>query len=119
MTCAYEQITSPSRIDGTVERLYPGFQVVASTGWRLLLRCPSCGQLWKMDEYDKYQTQLAMKVSNAPDWDTDDTIERKAYLLASRGGLGTDVCGWIDCPNTQLRGSAYCVDHLYATGARA
>jgi len=53
-----------------------------------------------MDEYDKYQTQLAMKVSNAPDWDTYDAIERKAYLLASRGGLGTDVCGWIDCPNT-------------------
>ena len=118
MTCACAQTLSPLKIDGAVRTLYPDFDVIGSSDWTLLLRCPLCAQLWKMNEYDKYQTQLAMKVSTVEDLYLSDATQRKAYLLTSRGGIGTETCRWINCPNIQLKNSAYCVDHLYATGAR-
>jgi hypothetical protein len=107
------------RIDGSLPALFPSFRHVDAERWRALLQCPKCGQLWAVDEWDKYQIQFAVKVADAEGWSASDEALRKAYLAQSRGENKAAKCMWSGCKKNQLNGSAYCVDHLYATGARA
>ena len=118
MKCDCRDQPATRRIDGTLRALFPRFRCVDATHWRALLRCPSCGQLWAVDEWDKYQIQLAVKVAGEEGWNASDEAQRKEYLAQSRGENTTARCMWIGCDKNQLNGSAYCVDHLYATGAR-
>jgi hypothetical protein len=117
MPCTCAQQASTIRINGTISNLFPAFEIIETADWELLLRCPSCGQYWKVDQWDKYTTQMAIKLDGPQDWTAPDIEKRKAYLAASRG-LDHDECSWINCQNLRLRGSAYCVDHLYAVGVR-
>jgi hypothetical protein len=89
-------------------------------GWTTLRRCPICEQHWQIDEYDKYQAGLAIKVAEPGAWLTfDDRPVRKEYLIQRRGGLGTERCIWAGCSNTVLKDSAHCPDHAYEImGAR-
>jgi len=87
--------------------------------WVTLFRCPICGQYWRVNEWDKYQTQFAIKLDSDSNWeDLDATQLEKGYLLKSRGGTTQDECIWAKCQNKQVKGVMYCVDHLYETGAR-
>jgi hypothetical protein len=119
MKCDCRDHPAIRRIDGTLRALFPGFGHVDAAHWLALLRCPTCGQLWAVDEWDKYQIQLAVKVADAEGWSASDEALRKEYLAQSRGENTTAKCMWSSCKKNQLNGSAYCVDHLYATGARA
>jgi hypothetical protein len=59
---------------------------VASGEWAKLYRCRSCGQLWRIDNSDKYSARFATKIPSAVGWDGYDTIAlEKALLLESRG----------------------------------
>lgn len=95
------------------------FTQVDLGNWVKLMECPRCGQLWKVDVYDKYQTVYAVKIPSKSDWEQFDSEARiKARMIENRGGLADKKCMWAKCKNRQVRGSAYCVDHLYASGAR-
>ncbi|MGF6569119.1 hypothetical protein ABH945_001195 [Paraburkholderia sp. GAS333] len=118
MKCDCHDQPAIRRIDGVVPKLFPGFRLVDTAHWRALVRCPMCGQLWAVDEWDKYQIQFAVKVEDAKGWNASDEALRKEYLVQSRGENATAKCMWNGCEKNQLNGSAYCVDHLYATGAR-
>jgi hypothetical protein len=104
--------------DDQPEVPWPNLRRLATTNWKTLFVCTQCEMLWATDIADKYQVRLAMKVATIDGWDTESTDLRKEFLLQSHGGLGTAPCGWIGCENIQVKGSAYCVDHLFATGAR-
>jgi hypothetical protein len=56
-----------------------------TANWKALLRCQHCAQLWAVDEWDKYQIQLAVKITDKVDWQTSDEAYRKAHLTQSRG----------------------------------
>ena len=86
--------------------------------WKNLCRCRSCGALWAIDEWDKYHDQVASRVRDVSHWDEDSEEERKKLLLKSRGGLSDEPCAWLGCEKRSVRGVAYCLNHLYATGAR-
>ena len=87
--------------------------------WLRLMQCPSCGQLWRVDEWDKYQLQGATKLARREGWKTfDDTSARKQLLLSMRGGTTPEPCVWAACEQPRVKGVVYCLDHLYATGAR-
>jgi hypothetical protein len=118
MKCDCDDQPAIRRIDGTLPSLFPGFKHVDAGSWRALLRCPTCGQLWAADEWEKYQIQLAVKVAAPESWSASDETQRKEYLAQSRGENAAAKCMWNGCDKNQLNGSAYCVDHLYATGAR-
>jgi hypothetical protein len=110
---------SVRQVNGPIAMLFPGCVQVDAHGWKALLKCRSCGQLWTVDEWDKYQLQLVVKIAHAADWKTSDEAQRKAHLASSRGGTSESNCMWNDCGRKQLKGSAFCVDHLFATGARS
>jgi hypothetical protein len=119
MKCDCRDHPAIRRIDGTLPALFPGFRHVDAAHWRALLRCPTCGQLWAVNEWDKYQIQFAVKIADAEGWTASDEALRKEYLAQSRGVNTAAKCMWSGCNKNQLNDSAYCVDHLYATGARA
>lgn len=117
-TCSCGESSAEIRVDGTVKQLYPNFEMIKASDWRALLKCPVCGQLWSVDEWDKYQVQLAVKLPDANTWKLDDTDRRKAFLLRSRGGYDAGTCFRAGCEAKSIKGSAYCVDHSYAVGMR-
>lgn len=118
MRCDCGKKPAVHRVNGTIRQLYPEFEHLSAGNWKSLLRCPSCSQLWAVDEWDKYQTQLAVKVENPDRWQDDDEAHRKTFLIQSKGGLASEPCMWAGCAKLRVKDTAYCVDHLYAVGVR-
>lgn len=88
--------------------------------WVHLMECRDCSQLWKMDEWDKYQNIYAVKLSSKEGWqqyDNEPLIKEK--MLQNRGGLSNQNCIWANCNLKQVKGSAFCINHLWQAGARA
>lgn len=88
--------------------------------WVLLMACPDCNQLWKVDEWDKYQICYAVKVLTQENWESFDNESLiKEQMVKNRGGLEKENCRWSGCNFKQVKGSAFCVNHLYEGGTRA
>lgn len=88
--------------------------------WVHLMECQDCSQLWKLDEWDKYQNCYAVKLPTKEGWqqfDSESLIKEK--MLENRGGVTNQNCIWANCNLNQVKGSAYCINHLWQTGARA
>jgi len=87
--------------------------------WLRLYSCPSCGTLWVIDEWEKYQDQVVSRIKDRTDWSGQErTAERKQLLLKSRGGRAEETCIWSGCNAKRIKGVVYCLDHLWKTGAR-
>jgi hypothetical protein len=100
-------------------KIRPVTKTVAREKWHELLRCEACGTYWRIDVADK-QERFAWKAGTfRPDWASPVFPEKeKALLLQRRGGETSEKCVWLGCEKRKVHGVAYCIDHLYATGAR-
>lgn len=97
-----------------------GKRCLETGDWVKLLQCPECGQLWRTDEWDKYQTLYALKLRSPEGWESTDLESLiKERMVENHGGGATSPCLARDCKRFALKGRAYCVDHFYETGARA
>jgi hypothetical protein len=101
----------------------PGFEETAvplATGnWVHLHKCSTCGQLWRIDEWDKYQVQFVVRIPAGQDWEQfDASTLQKQFLIQSRGGLSQEQCIWHGCQGKRVQGVVYCVEHLYQTGVK-
>jgi hypothetical protein len=90
----------------------------ACSDWRRLCICPECGTPWAVDEWDKFAVQVACRVGDPAVWPQEIERARRTLLLQSRGGLTDQVCMWKGCDRKRVKGSAYCLEHLFDTGAR-
>ena len=85
-----------------------------SDDWVRLLKCSLCGQYWQVDEWDKYQVCIGIKVNDPQNWDDfDDLSYRMDHLLRARGGITEEICQWRDCEEYSLNDSAYCPRHTF------
>jgi hypothetical protein len=105
------------------EQLLAGFEdilrKVADGPWVELKQCTTCGQLWRIDVWDKYQVRFVAKIESELDWASVDTVSlQKELMLASRGGLGDSKCVCMGCDNQVVKNMAICIEHLYETGNR-
>lgn len=92
---------------------------LAVGNWVLLMQCPECKQYYKVDEWDKYQTCYAVKIPSAENWQAFDSESLiKEVMIKNRGGLSKESCMWSGCEMKQVKGSAFCVNHLYSGGTR-
>ena len=88
-----------------------------AANWMVLYSCPTCGALWVVDEWDKYQWQVAGRITSRENWAGDTRIvERKQLLVASRNGLTDEECLWSGCSQRRVKGVVFCVDHLWEMG---
>jgi hypothetical protein len=77
--------------------------------WVKLVQYPDCSQHWQIDEWDKFQTGLAIKVKDPESWKAfDDRAIRVEFLIHNRGGLSETRCAWQGCGNKAIIGLAYC-----------
>lgn len=96
-----------------------GMRCLETGDWVKLLQCTSCGQLWRTDEWDKYQTLYALKLSSPEGWESTDMESLiKVRMVENHEGVNASLCLTKDCKQFALKGRAYCVDHFYETGAR-
>lgn len=84
-----------------------------------LMRCPKCNQLWQVSEWEKYQILYATKVTDEANWDTESEQLIKCKMIQNRGGIDVSKCLWEACTSNAVKGSYYCIDHLYNTGTRS
>ena len=85
--------------------------------WVKLIECPHCGQHWQLDEWDKYQNGLALKIQAPDKWKKyDDRPARIDFLIQNRGGISKELCAWQGCENNALNGLAYCPFCAYEKG---
>lgn len=85
----------------------------------LLMSCPDCNQLWKVDEWNEYEACYAVKISSQENWEAfDSEILIKEQMIKNRGGLSQKYCMWLKCDSKQVKGGTFCVDHLWITGSR-
>jgi hypothetical protein len=88
--------------------------------WILLLSCPKCHQLWRVDDMGKYEAYYAVKIPSQENWkafDVESLIKEK--MIENRGGLTQNYCMWTKCDAKKVKGSTFCVNHLWVTGSRA
>ena len=88
--------------------------------WSNLVKCPTCGQLWQVDEWDKYHHGIGIKYFGDKDsWETIEDVEiRKEIIIENHNGLSSNECQWFGCKNKALGDMAFCVDHAYENGIR-
>jgi len=95
------------------------FAKVADGPWVELFRCGLCGQLWRIDVWDKYQVRFAAKITTQNGWiEFNTTTFQKSLILKERGGYGDSTCICINCNNPTVKGMLICIDHLYGNGNR-
>jgi len=123
MHCACEELpvyTYYYSERGLSQKIRPFIASVAKSDWRELFRCEVCGTHWGIDVEDRLQQQFVWKVGAfREDWVSVEFVDvEKELLLQCRGGVTEEKCAWIGCGKKKVKGVAYCIDHLYATGAR-
>lgn len=107
-------------ISNDYRRFVDPLRLLDSGDWIKLMQCPACEQHWRVDEWDKYQTLYALKLASPTGWQQIDTAPViKQRMLENHHGVDHVTCLAAGCALLALKGRAYCVDHFYATGARA
>jgi len=99
---------------------FEGLAEVAVGNWKTLRRCPACLATFAIDDWDRLQDQVVVRVSALSDWEAqaDSAAVRKQLLFQSRGGAADGDCICLGCSGTRVRGVVYCLEHLWETGAR-
>ena len=101
------------------ESFYKHLEKVDSSGWYELYKCKTSGQYWRIDIWDKGQERFVVKIENIKVWEIYDASSLiKDLIIKNRGGLTNQKCIWANCENRKVKGVAYCIDHLYESGAR-
>ena len=78
-------------------------------GWRVILKCPECGQHWLVDIFDRVQYLYAYKIDSAePLQDGEYYKIHKEQLEKSRNGYSNENCAIAGCNNKALKTLAYC-----------
>lgn len=118
--CGCEELPEIFYVDRAPADWLSGLEERASADWKTLGRCSTCGRLFSVDVWDRYQPRVVVRIAHPERWKEEgESVEaRKALLLAGRGGTDELACGWAGCDKPRVRGVAYCLDHLWDSGAR-
>ena len=117
-TCPCSSLPNEFYFDEAPPDFKHQIELIAKDDWATLYRCNGCGSLWAIDKSDKYHWQVSTRVESVEGWRAATDAQRKQLLLDSRGGEDADVCTWAGCDKNRVKGVVYCIDHLFATGAR-
>lgn len=118
MSCSCTSQASSFYLDEAPMGFKDQLELIRIGDWIRLERCSNCGTLWSVDVWDKLQSQVVIKLESEDDFEQDSTDIRKNLLLKSRGGTSDDECIWAGCKNKAIKEVAYCLEHLWKTGAR-
>ncbi len=120
MKCHCKELSQLVDVEDTPANFEKGLTELKSGNWVRLMQCPNCEQLWRISVWDKYQVQFAFKIDDIEGWEEFDNLElQKKFLLESRGGTeSSGQCAMKNCVALPVKNIAFCLEHLYETGAR-
>lgn len=114
MVCRCSSQRALVEISQNYAEFVAGMRCLDTGDWIKLLQCAACGQLWRTDEWDKYQPLYALKLASSEGWKSIDMAPLiKERLLENHGGVDTSICLKQGCTQHALKGRAFCVDHFY------
>lgn len=109
MACECDQLPSVLDLKTYPHGLDNNLTPIDRTAWLTLQKCENCDQLWQLDNIDRLQTNLAIKLDTNVEWrDFDDRPYRYQYLIDSRGGLSEEICIMEGCQQKSLKSLAHC-----------
>jgi hypothetical protein len=117
MSCLCPTLGEIEKVENHIA-FFESLPVLEVGNWVKLCQCPTCSQLWSVDEWDKGNISFARKKSSKSNWEEADVEAQKRYLLKSRGIQEGITCMQSGCQKPALKGVVYCVDHLYNMGWR-
>lgn len=119
MGCVCAEIPEIAYYEDLSKDLFESLDKIETKGWFELFQCRECKQYWRINVWDKYQTQFAVKLNSTDNWQNfDESRLVKGLIVKKRGGLQEKSCIMKDCKNKRVRGLVYCIDHAYENGIR-
>lgn len=80
--------------------------------WKSLMKCSVCGQLWRVDSWEKYHATFAVKIMESTGWRELSCKELiKPIMLEVCAGYSDETCGFENCLELKLKLSKFCLEH--------
>ena len=89
------------------------FEFTCKKGWFSLYKSKEDNSFWRLDLWDKFQTQIFLKLFTIENWDEFDDKNLRVGLLKKHRGLSDATCIWKDCNKKALNDIFYCELHAY------
>ncbi|WP_146185115.1 hypothetical protein [Flavobacterium pallidum] len=89
------------------------FEFVEAKSWYKLYQNKTDKSFWRLDIWDKYQTQFFLKLETIFDWENFDARELEINLLKKTRGVTEEKCKWQNCQNKALNNLVFCEKHAY------
>ena len=97
-----------------LELIKPEFDFIDDKGWFELYQHKQDKTFWRLDKWDKYQTQFFVRLETIDNWENFDDTELRVGLLKKTRGIDlTRKCIWNKCENYSLQRLVYCERHAY------
>ncbi|TXD75222.1 hypothetical protein [Algoriphagus ratkowskyi] len=96
-----------------LNRIESDFELIDRKDWYRLYRNKKDNSFWRLDEWDKYQEQLFVRLESTENWTAYDDKKLRMELLKHNRGTSDKKCIWKDCDRNALTEMAFCEFHAY------
>lgn len=95
------------------DKIQNDFVLIDEKDWYQLYQNKSDNFFWRLDQHDKLQEQLFVRLINIDNWESFDDKSLRIDLLAKTRGFSHKNCIWKNCNNKRLIGLVHCAIHSY------
>ena len=96
-----------------LDKIKADFNLIDDKDWHQLYQHKTDNTFWRLDKWDKYQTQFFVRIETLSNWVSFDDKELRIVLLLNTRGTSNEKCSWGNCNKSSLHGLAYCERHAY------
>ena len=99
--------------EAILKKIESDFDFIDKKSWYRLYQNKDDKSFWRFEEFDKYQTQVFVKLESCENWEDYDDQDLKIELLKENRGLSNEKCKWKDCDRKALNSLVFCELHAY------
>ena len=96
-----------------LKRIESDFDLIEKKGWFRLYQNKEDKSYWKLDEADRLQIQIFVKLESTENWAEYNDQDLRINLLKENRGLANEKCKWKDCSKKALNNLMFCELHAY------
>ena len=94
-------------------KIQSDFELIEKKDWYKLYQNKDDKSFWRLDEWDKLQVQVFVRIESAESWSEYDDQNLRMELLKRERGLSNEKCKWKDCDRKALNNLVFCELHAY------
>ncbi len=101
-------------VDGEIlKKIDSDFEFIERKNFYLLYRNKGNNSFWRLDEWDKYQIQMFVKLESKENWAEYNDQDLRMDLLIKQRGVSNVKCKWKNCNKKALNNLVFCELHAY------